>query len=81
LYQRPGSRVKTTRKLSRLKKPDNGKRTSEACKKQAKRRRKENGIATDTEKDWNKDINNKDINSREPTVRAVIPASNRGLSR
>jgi hypothetical protein len=37
--------LKQHAKLSRLKKPDNGKRTSGACTKTGQRRRKENGIA------------------------------------
>ncbi len=37
--------LKQHAKLSRLKKPDNGKRTSEACKETGQRRRKENRIA------------------------------------
>jgi hypothetical protein len=37
--------LKQHAKLSRLKKPDNGKRTSEACRETGQRRRKENGTA------------------------------------
>jgi hypothetical protein len=41
LHLRYGNRVKQHAKLSRLMKPDNGKRTSEACKETGRRRRKE----------------------------------------
>jgi hypothetical protein len=71
LYRRPGSRVKTTRKLSRLKKPDNEKRISEASK-EAEPKRTEGKRTKELEKD---------INSKESTVRTLILASNRGLSR
>ncbi len=62
------------RKLSRLRKPDNGKQTSEACEEASQRRWKEKGIAT---KNGQRN-RNKDINSQESTARTVIPSSNRG---
>ncbi len=76
LYLRPGSRAETARKLLRLKKPDNGKRTSEACKEAGQRKRRKKELLLKRTRNWNKDINRK-----ESTVRTPILASNRGPSR
>jgi hypothetical protein len=52
LYRHPGSRVKIAHKLSRLKKPDNGKRISEVSKEARPKRMEENDIAIK----WTKEL-------------------------
>jgi hypothetical protein len=59
--------------------------TENGLQRPAEKQAKEDGKKTELQlirkKDWNKDINNKDINSKEPPARTLILAGNRGPSR
>jgi beta-galactosidase/beta-glucuronidase len=52
-------------KPSRLRKPDNGKRTSGAWKETGQRRRKERKLLENGQRNWNKYINSKGVNGQE----------------